>query len=232
MTEQLEMLSDQAVAEYLAANPDFFMHYASLLEGLQIPHAAGGAASLLERQIQVLRDKSAEQERKLANFIDAARQNEMQVSRQHRLILALLHTDSLAESVEVLHDQLKEDFGVDFVETIFFADATDDSKVSATQGLYHKTTEELKEAGMSVFFENNRSVFGRINGPFKAQLFGSAADDIASIAMVPVTGENPIGMLVLASTDPDRFTPAMGGELLERLGQLIGGIFSLRAAST
>lgn len=228
MADKAEMLSDEAVAEYLAANPDFFLNHEALLDGLHIPHNAGGASSLLERQIQVLRTKDAEHERKLAQIIDAARANELQVTRQHQLILALLHTESLQESVEVLHDQLKEDFGVDFAQTIFFAEA--DSKL-ANAGVRCALPDELRDAGMAAFFDSYKAIFGRLSGDFKGQLFGDDADNIGSLGIVPINGENPVGVLVLAARDTERFTPAMGGELLERLGQLIGGVFSLRAQS-
>ena len=44
-------LTEDSIADYLRANPEFFERHASLLNNLRLPHDAGGAAvSLIERQ--------------------------------------------------------------------------------------------------------------------------------------------------------------------------------------
>ena len=40
-----DTISEEAVRNYLQANPDFFEHNATLLDSLELPHAAGGAVS-------------------------------------------------------------------------------------------------------------------------------------------------------------------------------------------
>ena len=52
-----EELSDQAVREYLEANPDFFEHHSALLPSLSVPHRTGDSISLVERQVSMLRQK-------------------------------------------------------------------------------------------------------------------------------------------------------------------------------
>ena len=52
-----EQVSEEAVREYLEAHPDFFEHNKALLSQLELPHGAGGAVSLVERQVSVLRQK-------------------------------------------------------------------------------------------------------------------------------------------------------------------------------
>ena len=61
----MKKISEQAVHDYLAAHPDFFEEHASLLSSLHLPHAAGGAVSLVERQISVLRQKDIKLEKQL-----------------------------------------------------------------------------------------------------------------------------------------------------------------------
>ena len=51
--------TDEAIAEYLLANPDFFTRNSDLLADLQLPHSTGGAAtSLIERQVSMLRGRN------------------------------------------------------------------------------------------------------------------------------------------------------------------------------
>ena len=60
-----EQLSEQSVKDYLAAHPDFFENHASLLSSLHLPHSTGGAVSLVERQVSVLRQKDLKLEKQL-----------------------------------------------------------------------------------------------------------------------------------------------------------------------
>ena len=68
-----EELSEQAIHDYLAAHPDFFENHAALLNSLHLPHATGGAISLVERQVSVLRQKDLKLEKQLKELIEVAR---------------------------------------------------------------------------------------------------------------------------------------------------------------
>ena len=53
-----ETVEEQAVVQYLQHNPDFFERHPQLLARLRLPHPRGGSTiSLVERQIEVLREK-------------------------------------------------------------------------------------------------------------------------------------------------------------------------------
>jgi uncharacterized protein YigA (DUF484 family) len=41
------------------------------------------------------------------------------------------------------------------------------------------------------------------------------------VALVPLVGDSPLGLLVLGSPSRDRFHPGMSTDFLARLGQLI-----------
>ena len=52
-------LTEDSIADYLQANPEFFERHSALLNNLRLPHDAGGpAVSLVERQVLVLRQKN------------------------------------------------------------------------------------------------------------------------------------------------------------------------------
>ena len=69
-------LSEDAIHDYLADNPDFFERHADLLGTIRLPHGAGGAVSLVERQVSLLRQKDLKHERKLKELLDVARAND------------------------------------------------------------------------------------------------------------------------------------------------------------
>ena len=68
---------EETVAGYLQHHPDFFERHQPLLARLRLPHVRGGSTiSLVERQIEVLRERYAALEQKLADFVKVARSND------------------------------------------------------------------------------------------------------------------------------------------------------------
>ena len=55
----------------------------------------------------------------------------------------------------------------------------------------------------------------------RAFLFGAEAPNIGSVALVPLTGLEPAGLLALGSVERERFHPGMSVEFLARMGELI-----------
>src|SRR5580692_10696602 len=61
---------EESIASYLQRNPEFFERHQAVLARLKLPHARGGSTiSLVERQIEVLREKQAALENKLAELV-------------------------------------------------------------------------------------------------------------------------------------------------------------------
>jgi uncharacterized protein YigA (DUF484 family) len=73
-----DVLNDNNVADYLLTYPDFFERNSQLLTKLRLPHVRDVAAtvSLVERQVEVLRERNQALERKLKELVDVARAND------------------------------------------------------------------------------------------------------------------------------------------------------------
>ena len=95
-TEQEER--DQVLA-YLRSHPDLLDRYPELLADLIIPHGAG-LGSLIERQVQVLRERNLRLEGTLDELLRHARQNEALLDKVHELALALLCSTDLSARIE------------------------------------------------------------------------------------------------------------------------------------
>src|SRR5260370_17213158 len=80
-------LNEWSVAEYLQTYSDFFERNGPLLTKLRLPHLrdAGATVSLVERQVEVLRERNQSLERKLKELVDVARANDALADRIHRL---------------------------------------------------------------------------------------------------------------------------------------------------
>src|SRR5205823_10827577 len=102
---------EESIAVYLQHNPDFFERHQAVLTRLRLPHARGGSTiSLVERQIEVLREKHAALEGKLAELVQVARGNDVIAEKLHRFTRRLLGAPSRAEAIARIESTLREDF--------------------------------------------------------------------------------------------------------------------------
>src|SRR6516225_10292049 len=102
---------EESIAGYLQRNPDFFERHQAVLARLRLPHARGGSTiSLIERQIEVLREKLAGVEGKLAELVRVARANDAIAERLHRFTRRLLHVAPRGEAIARIETGLREDF--------------------------------------------------------------------------------------------------------------------------
>ena len=108
------MMDEDVIAKYLSTHPDFFQRHAELLATIQVPHGAG-TASLIERQVAILREKSRDLEEQLNGLIRTARGNEQIVTRLQRFTLELMRADGIDDVIGTCQDVLREDFNADFV---------------------------------------------------------------------------------------------------------------------
>jgi uncharacterized protein YigA (DUF484 family) len=70
-------------------------------------------------------------------------------------------------------------------------------------------------------FANGKPRCGQARDSQREFLFGADANDIGSVALVPLGEKGSIGLLALGSTDRDRFHPGMSTEFLARMADLI-----------
>ena len=70
-----KVLSAAEVAAFLAENPDFFSENEDLLTSLKLPDSRKGTVSLVEKQMDVLRQQQRKSRQQLQSFVDAAEQN-------------------------------------------------------------------------------------------------------------------------------------------------------------
>ena len=105
-------LDDQAVVDYLLAEPGFFERNSAALLKLRLQDGRGGTVSLLERQVEVLRERNRQLEARIAEFIDIGRTNDLLAARIHKLTTRLIHARGLDKVVDALESSLREDFEV------------------------------------------------------------------------------------------------------------------------
>ena len=210
-------LTEEQVVEYLQSHPNFFQGHLDLLETMQIPHPSGSAISLISKQLELFRTKHQEQENQLTALIEIARENDAAFNRMHELTLAMLEANSLEDAVANLNGVLAECFLTDFVALKIVKHVTE----SPISNLFI----EPNDANLSHFaneLSNNQAKCGRPTLVQAKFLFGDAAADVRSCAIIPMVFTRLEALLAIGSRDEARFHYSMGSLFLTQMSEIIG----------
>ena len=193
------------VAQYLQDNPQFFEAYIDTLMHINLPHPHGGRTiSLSERQLLALREKNRELEKKLHDLLLFAKDNDALQHKVHEFIVAMFAARDLATLRDMVPHLLADIFSVPHTvlrlwetsppsaEVLAFADAQ-----TQPVCLHHAAHDT-------------------------STWFGSSSGELRSYAYLPLhAGSDTIGLLVLASSDKQRFYPEMGTVFLQRIAEAV-----------
>src|SRR5688500_5230783 len=120
MSDPTEKLGAHEVAAWLRRHPRFLQHFPDLALSLVVPREEGSASSLASYQLEVLRDKNRELNRRLHELFANAQENERLAVRTHQLTLALMRQPDAAATVRAMAASLAEDFDGDLVRIVLF----------------------------------------------------------------------------------------------------------------
>lgn len=218
-----EQLSEETVHEFLEANPDFFERHGTLLSQLELPHGTGGAISLVERQVSILRQKELKLQRQLKELIDVARDNDTLASKIHQLTLQLLAAPDLQACVSAVEEGMRSGFGADHSVLVLFSDPTLFEDIEG--GRFFRVIDRKDKAlgPFDTFLSGKGPRCGQVRDSQRDFLFQDDADEIGSVALVPLGDKADIGFLAIGSHDADRFHPGMSIDFLARVGDLVAG---------
>ncbi len=210
--------SAQMIADYLKLNPGFFTSFPELITELQIPHDSGQAISLVERQVQMIRDENNKLRSRFKELLDVASENEALIRSMHRLTLQLMEASSPQQIFATMQEQLAESFGADSVFVrIFGAPAFIDQDAGeefvAAQSPLVSLFEDVLNAEMPFS--------GRLKQEQYQSLFGTDDENKGSVVMVPLHTDHWQGLLVIGSNDSARYQPGMGVDLLIHMGDVL-----------
>ncbi len=216
-----DAVSDEVVQSYLQSNPDFFERHGELLSSLRLPHVTGGAVSLVERQVSVLRQKDLKLERKLKELLAVARANDLLGDKIHKLAIALLGATDLAATLNICEKSLRVDFDASQSILVLFRDPDLFAAVKVGRFFRPVLRQDGAVKAFDTFLKRNNPRCGQVRDAQRDFLFGHETDEIGSCALVPLGTKAELGFLAIGSVDADRFHPGMSTDFLARLGQLI-----------
>ncbi len=215
-TENLE--DEQRIIEYLRSHRDFLERHPDLLIDMQVSHDSGNGVSLIERQVDVLRENNQALRKKLRALIEAAEQNESLNQQLYEVLLAAIVQNDLDTALNVLPDTVKEQFDLPLAVIRL---SVDDHDMQARTEIADKADIEYQQLHARV--AHGRSVCDdRLPTQVLKYLFADQAETVGSCALVPLGVGDPLGVLALASPDENRFRADLGTLFLNRLGVVVG----------
>ena len=206
------------VIQYLQDNPAVLMDYPEVFSSLAIPHqTGGGATSLVERQLKLLREENQKLRSKIDELVAIARDNEELNHRFHRLALELMATEHLHDILAMVQDQVQTFFYTDFVCFRFLPGVSEAGNV--LDGLYMDADSDVFDR-IQPWLEARKPICGQQDEEINRELFGPDLR-IASCAFIPLYHTRNLGLLCLGSISAERFSANMGTIFLQHLGELV-----------
>ena len=213
---------EERIERYLALNPDFFERHQQLLARMRLPHMrTGSTVSLVERQVEVLRDQKSDADRRLAEFIAVARANDQLADRIHRFTRRLMRAQGAAAALTAIEASLREDF--EAFNCVLLLTTTIDSlrNVELEPFLRKLPADDTNIRTFDALLATGKPRCGQVRDSQRDFLFGPEAASIGSVALVPLGDGGTLGLLALGSAERERFHPGMSTEFLKRMGEMI-----------
>ena len=220
MTSEREqqLATDLQLISLLRENPDILNRHPELLPALEVAHQSGGAVSLIERQVEVLRKQSQAQEDRLRELMDVARDNERLAQTCHRLAVDLLATHDVDDVISIVLDTFKTELSADFAVVKLFSEDADLIEQSA--GLFVDANSETLNA-FKTMLQHKNTVCGKSTDEQKSYLFEDRAEKVKSEAIIPLVAGANLGLIGLGADNAQRFNSNMGTDFLSQVGELI-----------
>ena len=211
--EEKALLHDQFVYQYLLEHPAFFQHHPELLNRLRLPHAQRGAVSLVERQLEMQRERIRGMEEDITRLMSIARQNEhifFALNQLHLDLLSARQRTDITIALSTFANRMPHVHACTLLD--FNHEAMGDNFSGLQLVLQHR-------------LQHRSYYFGRLNKDEMATLF---TPNIHSVALLLISQvDKPLALLAFGSEQDDHFQPEMDklfvSHLANILAQLIPG---------
>jgi len=186
--------------------------------------------------------------KKLKALVTQAQKNEFKLQKLQRQELALISAESLPELLDVILQQYRNEYELDYVSillidpdyeirhviefmspgllkipTLIFANSHTELEnvvIAQTNGINVSSTPDVQKTLFPNF--KNEPYLGKCSLECKQALFPSINQAAESVAIVPlIRNHKLIGSLNLASNDDTRFVSGIGTDLIKRLSAIL-----------
>ncbi len=209
---ELEISEDQ-VANYLKNHPGFFLKRDDLLCELKLSHPSGTAVSLLERQVNLLRERNMDMRHRLSDMLGHGETNDLLFDKTNRLILSLIEAKTIDALARTCRNALLNDFQLPFAALILL----DPPSAPATVRTASRAAAQEAVANLL----NNKLTCGVLRDKELQFLFGDQARNVGSAAVVPLNHHGTVGILAIGSDDAHYFRADMGNLFIQHIADVL-----------
>lgn len=204
LIKEKDLLAAHVVYDYLQDHPEFFQQYPQLLSSLRLPHQQRGSVSLVERQLEMQREKIIALEDDITRLMSVARQNEQLFLAFNQLQAQLYQATRLQDAEQSLQQFTAAMPQVQECRLLCFNNSNNRSAFELL------LSRRLNKQGIYL---------GRLNKEEQHGLFGS---HIHSVALVLISvADEPIALLAFGSELDDHFQPAMDKLFISHLASIL-----------
>ena len=213
LIKEKDLLAAHVVYDYLQDHPEFFQQYPQLLASLRLPHQQRGSVSLVERQLEMQREKIVALEDDITRLMSVARQNEQLFLAFNQLQSQLYQAENLQQAGHSLQQFTAAMPQVQQCRLLCF---NEHHSASEFQLLLSR---RLNEQGIYL---------GRLN---KEEQQGLFPPQIHSVALILVSNEEqPLALLAFGSEQDDHFQPSMDKLFISHLATILAQLLPGYAA--
>mgnify|MGYP000515666397 CR=1 FL=1 len=211
-------LNDELVVSYLQDNPEFFNRNIELLSSIRLADPHRGSVSLVERQLQVLRQKVGALEEEITDLMSVANHNEQLFMLYSDLYLRLMDCHSANELLDCLHQATTELLSLAGLK-LWLAKATE---------IEHACLVANDCGGvMQNRLQKEDYYFGRLQQSEQQLIFSQPTE--GSVVLIKLCHlDQELGFLAISSADAEHFDPRMDTLLLSQFRRLVAKLLHQR----
>lgn len=201
------------VEEFLVLNPDFLSNNSHILDSIEIVHKTGGAVSLIQKQVEVLRKNYESTSGNLLELLEIAKANEGIFEKTKKLILDLIVCKNLTDVIATTENSFLKKFQADACKVLFFKE---------NPNLPRGRILDAKRAHKQIGKKYNASDI--YCGPLDQQESGYIFDKktkIKDCVLVPIKNTVCPGILALGSKNEDTYSKENDSLFLEFVAETL-----------
>ena len=203
--EPADSLTASEVEDYLKQYPNFFRSRDTLLEALSLTGDSGNTVSLVERQVDGLREQNAAITERLDELISVAERNNEVFNKCRSLVLSLISSSDSDSFFSALEQSFKREFNSTTYSLIIFG------KEPRHINHFASIVSEASAADyVGTLMRAKEPVLGVLRPPEQDFLFRHASDKIESAAVLAVRAKNLNALLAIGSESPTYFESGLG----------------------
>jgi len=212
-------LKERDVAEFLLMNPNFFKSNPDVLNALEITHNSEGTVSLVQKQVENLRNDYNSTLDNLAQFLENAKENERIFSLTKKITLALLEQENITDLIGELEKRFINDFGASVCKVLFFGGEINKLPKGRVVG------KDLAIKSLGELIKPNQIYSGPIDVDSKAKkfLFGNK-ESIKECVLVSLKTKSVTAILMLGSEANEKYSAEKDSLFLEFISDVASSL--------